>query len=182
MSHQIKQSGFTLIELMLVVAIFGILASIGASGYRDWVQNTRIRTAAESIQNGISRARSEALMRNTTVSFTLGANSAWTVQCMDAAKCPDLVPPTVPVAGQVESRASTDGSSADIFTTQSPAGATQIFFTNLGVKSTAPGQLTQVTADFTGMSNSRELNVTIGVGGNVRMCDPNANATDPRRC
>jgi len=184
MNRQTKQFGFTLIEIMIVAAILAVLASIGVPEYRNWIRNTQIRTAAESIQNGVSKARSEALMRNTAVRFTLGANSAWTVECVDPAKCPDLVPPSVPVAGQVESRANTDGSSTDIFTTQLPAGATQVIFTNLGVKSTAPGQLTQVTTDLTGMAaaDSRELNVTIGVGGNVRMCDPNAGVTDPRKC
>ncbi len=176
MNYQRKESGFTLIEVMVVVAIFGVLATAAAPTYREWIQNSRIRNGAESILNGISKARSEALMRNTLVSFTLGANSAWTVECVDAAKCPDLP------AGLVESRDSTDGSSADISVATQPGGATQVIYTNLGVKSTAPGQLTQVAVDFTGMTDSRDLNVTIGVGGNVRMCDPNAAITDPRRC
>jgi type IV fimbrial biogenesis protein FimT len=176
MYRQYKQLGFTLVEIMVVVAIFAILATAAVPAYQTWIQNTRIRNAAESIQNGISKARSEALMRNTSVRFTLGANSAWVVECVDAAKCPDLP------AGLVESRTSSDGSSAEISTAQLPGGATQVIYTNLGVKSAAPGQLTQVAVDNTSMSDSRELNVAIGVGGNVRMCDPNAATTDPRKC
>lgn len=176
MSRQRKQFGFTLVEIMVVLAIFAVLATAAVPSYQTWIQNTRIRNGAESILNGISRARAEALMRNTSVSFTLGANSAWTVECIDAAKCLDLP------AGLVDSRDSSDGSAAEVSVTELPAGATQVIYTNLGVKSAAPGQLTQVAVDNTSMADSRELNVTIGAGGNVRMCDPNASSTDPRRC
>lgn len=171
--------GFSLIEVLIVVALLGILLAAAIPSYREWIRNTQIRTAAESIQNGISKARAEALMRNTAVSFTLGANSAWTVQCVTAAACPDLV------GGVVESRANTDGTSVEISVTPTPAVATGVTFTNLGIKSPAVvNQLTQVAVDYTGMAaaDSRDLNITIGAGGNVRVCDPNATSTDPRKC
>jgi type IV fimbrial biogenesis protein FimT len=169
-----KQTGFSLVEMMIAVAIIGILAAFAMPGYQDWIQNTRIRTAAESILNGIQRARAEALMRNTNVIFTLGANSAWKVECDNAAACPDLTD------GLIEERTSEDGSTTDIGITPTPGDS--VTFNNLGIKSTgAASQLTRVDVDMPSMTDSRDLSIMIA-GGSVRLCDPNTGASDPRHC
>ena len=75
------QSGFNVVELMIVLAIAGILAAIAAPNMADMVRVQRVRTAAFDIVAGLTLARSEALKRNSAVTMTPatgGWSNGWT--------------------------------------------------------------------------------------------------------
>lgn len=178
-----KQSGFSLIELMVGIAIMVIVLALGIPSYSVWIKNSRVRTGAESIQNGLQLARAEAVRRNAKVEFELdGVNSAWTVGCVN------VVAPDCPAV--IQKRAVGDGSSTDVVVTTVPADSDTVVFNNLGMVSTTgatdPVPFTQVNVNSTTLSvvDSRPLRVTLGVGGNARVCDPSTTlaASDPRKC
>lgn len=172
-----KHAGFTLIELMIVIALFVILASFAAPSYKRMIQNNKIRNAAESIQGGIQLARAEAVKRNASVQFDLrGSDSAWTV-CIAPSPAADC-----PAGDNIQSRSIGDGSSTDIDVT----GDTGPFvFNSLGIMN-SPTSTAEIDIDNAALTTaeSRELRVAITVGGSSKMCDPAllSAGTDPRRC
>lgn len=77
-----KGSGFTLIELIIVITILGVLTSIALPSFSGFIAEQRIKTASFDVVSTLMLARSEALKRNTNVTVTkVGSNWAngWSV-------------------------------------------------------------------------------------------------------
>lgn len=77
-----QMTGFTLIELMIVVVIAAILASLAAPSFITLIENQRIRAASGELYMSLARARSEAIKRNTDITLApVGGNwaSGWQI-------------------------------------------------------------------------------------------------------
>lgn len=164
-----------MIELMIGLVIMGIVMALGLPSYRTWIENTQLRNTAESIVNGLQRARQESVHRNAPVQLVI-TGTAWALGCVTAtANCP----------ASIESKASKEGASASIAVTSD--NGTTLAFDAFGRRQTpaaAAGLLT-LSIDSTTLdaADSRNLNITVDTVGTVRMCDPNVTATsDPRHC
>lgn len=60
--------GFTLMELLVVIAIAAILAGLAVPSFKTMVENAQRREASTAFYIALTRARSEAIARNTNIS------------------------------------------------------------------------------------------------------------------
>lgn len=73
--------GFTVVELMIVVSVVAILASIAGPSFREIVAAQRVRSAASALGEALWLARSEALKRNAEVGFGFdNVGNGWAIQ------------------------------------------------------------------------------------------------------
>lgn len=87
-----RQNGFTLIELMIVVAIVGILAAIAYPSYRDYVIETR-RADAQGALMGLANAMERHYTENNTYrNASMGGGSDHTGE-------PSIFPTEAPLDG-----------------------------------------------------------------------------------
>jgi type IV fimbrial biogenesis protein FimT len=59
-----KESGFSLIELLVVIVIIAILAAIAIPAFSGWLPNYRLRQAARDVYSNLQRAKVNAIKSN----------------------------------------------------------------------------------------------------------------------
>jgi type IV fimbrial biogenesis protein FimT len=169
--REAHQAGFSVIEIMVAVALLALLLTFGLPTYFIYLQNQQIRALAESVQSGLQLARAEAVSRNVTqgVQFVLTGNN-WTVQ--------------VPSTGEKIRTVNGSERTANAAITPKPDGSTTITFNGMGrvvsptipantriwfdVRNSAAGKCIEDDAS----ASVRCLAVTVSASGQIRMCDP----------
>lgn len=78
----VSTSGFTIIELMVTLAVVAILAAIASPSFTAMIQDNRLVTQVNELQATLAYARSEAIKRNNNVTVcrstnALSCNGAW---------------------------------------------------------------------------------------------------------
>jgi type IV fimbrial biogenesis protein FimT len=172
------QSGISLIEILVAIAIVGIIFALGLPSYGTWIQNTQIRTAAESILAGLQVAKNEAIRRNTAIQFKLdgGDTTQWRVN-------PFIDPDGTPIRSRLAEEGSPNATIA-----RTPPDADTVTFSALGrviPNADASASLLQVVIDnpkISVVADRRTLQIMIPPGGAIRLCDPKVLAGDPRTC
>ena len=180
----VRTAGFSLIELMIGLAIAALLTVLALPSYSLWVADAQISSAAESIAGGLRYAQGEALKRNESVEFVLDSTTGtggWLARLVSS-------------GATLQQGRFAEGSSKATFT-RAPAAASTITFNSLGfiAPANADGSVILFEVDVkSGVTGSRQLNVLIGGGASltagqgsrtgIKICDPKWLPPDPKSC
>ena len=190
-----RSGGFSLIELMTVIALVCLLLLAAMPSFITWTRNVKVHAAAVELQNALRAAQAEAVRRSRQVIFvrTTGstASAAGLIPADAGARWAIVTLPLLDDerAEVVEAGELIDTSAAQGFTVT--GGPAALCFNSAG-RLTARGDLPLVsgecaapngpisfTLDMSGAD--RPLKVTVAPGGQVRLCDP-SRAGKPEGC
>jgi type IV fimbrial biogenesis protein FimT len=65
-----RNKGFTLLELMIVIAIFGVIAAVVTPSFLDWRDRSKVRGDATELRAAFESAKLRAIKHNTNVVVT----------------------------------------------------------------------------------------------------------------
>jgi len=174
----LRSRGFSLIELMIAISIFVLLVVLAGPMYGEFMANTNIRNAGESMLNGLRLAQAQAVRSNLPTLFTY-TGTGWSVTTDD----PDN--PGTPLFQ--EDYLLTQGANQATLT-ETPSGATTVTFGGLGrVEANANASASLELLDIKNpvVSASRPLRIVIANSTSAigtKLCDPAVPASEPQAC
>ena len=107
------EKGFTLIELMVVVSLIAILASLAAPSFGTAIANQRVNSAAQELQSILLFARSEAVYKRTDSTLTANGQT-WTAKTSSQIAREAVLPSVVTVTPNGDSADGVEFNSAGI--------------------------------------------------------------------
>ena len=73
--RRLGETGFSLLELIVVLAILGLVAAIGTPNVVSWLSRLRSRATADEVVSTLQSARLQAIARNTRLQVCLYRNA-----------------------------------------------------------------------------------------------------------
>ncbi|MBC7992507.1 MAG: GspH/FimT family pseudopilin [Rhizobacter sp.] len=167
--------GFTLVEMVAVVAVAGVITTAAVPSFNGLVDAQRISGTASELANDLQYARFEAVQRNQGVRVTFKADAAcYVIHTGSANQCQcGSAGPAVCESGAQAIKTVTVGAAQGIAV---QANVSSVFFDP--VHGTAsPAATLRVTGP-----QGRSVQHTVNIMGRVRSCSPQSSVLGYRAC
>lgn len=134
--------GFTLIEMMVTVAVLAIILGIGVPSFQTLIERNRVSTATNKLFSALTTARSEAIRLGQNVSLTpasAGWAAGWTIASPTTTlRVENALPGSVAIA-------EANNASSIVFSVNgrvtTPASGRAVFEVSLASSSVTPRQI-----------------------------------------
>jgi len=175
-----QSRGFTVIELMVTVAVLAILAAVAAPNMRDYLDRQRLVSQVREIANLAQLARSEAISHSASgaadvksIAMTVSPGASWFVGLANGtAACSNSGAPACTInQGGVNVSHTVTGSQCSTCTMVSPTsdqGTQLVVFDLRGLVSGTDRTITLQS------QLGRQLSVSISRLGRISICTPNS--------
>lgn len=169
-----REDGFTLIEMVIVIAILAIMAAIAIPNGIAWISNGRVRSGARDIVSMLQRAKIEAVRESTFAVVQFNASGNYIAFLDDGTGTVDSEPNGIPdgAGNWVQ-----DGTERTIISGQLPPGVTlsgnpfnALAPTLTGMNNRFDSRGIPSISGTTVLANSRGYTVTVrlNTGGNIQ--------------
>jgi type IV fimbrial biogenesis protein FimT len=163
--------GFTLLEMVVVLAIAAILGAIATPSFSGLIERQRLQAVAHHLQADIALARQEASRRGQTVhlSFSAGPQWCWALAAGSGIDCR-------------QARAAPGGGAIKVVRAPDFPGVTLLGATAMAIDNrSGTSLLAEGHADFAA-SGGQQLQVRLGRLGRASLCAPAAPVSGTPPC
>lgn len=180
MGHGITHAaarGFTLVEMMIVVAVAGVVMTAATPPVSGWVEQQRLSGIAGDLARDLRQARAEAITRNEVVRFSLqhdAAGACYLLHTGDAGDCRCTASGPARCEGEAQAIKQVQFSAQQGVELQSSSSSFVFSPTHGTVSPTATLHL----QDHRG----RTVQHVVNLMGRVRSCSPQGNVSGYAAC
>ena len=189
-----RAAAFTLVELMIVVALVAIIAALAAPSFRDMILVQRLRSINAQLVTDLALARSEAVSRGVFVGIRAMSNGGmscyilYTRASLGTTPCGCTTTPRCTDAGTTEIRTvqipadlsvtvqKLASQVADSFTFDPRTGGMKLAPSDFGIYDTSGFQLE------TSLDSTRKLRSAVSLSGRVTVCTPTGSPLGGSAC
>ena len=170
-----KATGFTLVELMIVITMLGVLLGVGIPSFNTMIQDNRIASETNRVVANLSYSRTAASSRASVVTMENKSVAAedWS-QGWEIYTDQDALGNTTRVVADTLLR-TTDPNATGVTILASAIGNRWISFRTNGMLNEAGNAVVIAVCDERGEANGRDI--TINLAGRVNLTSPSADCT-----